>query len=85
MPEDALIGFEFFTTDNGLSIANENARRKASEQLVNETAFRNAFDNLDNAVEAVQTAALRKARREDPDWQDNVPPDLTGGDNDFLL
>lgn len=88
MPEDSLVGFEFFD-DNGLSIVNDAAKRAASDRLANEIAFNKAIPHLDTAINAVQTAALRKQRqdepnREEPDWDDNVPPDLSDG-FDFLL
>ena len=84
MPEDAFIGFNFFSTGNGLSIVNDAAQRNAAERLANDIAFGNAFQHLDTALGAVQSAARHKAQRNDPDWEDNVPPDLTDG-FDFLL
>ncbi|MDQ2091623.1 hypothetical protein [Marimonas arenosa] len=95
MPEDALIGFEFFTIDdenspfNGLTIANDHAVRAASQHLNNPNAYNHAIEHLDRAIEAVQAAAIRNASRNDPrqdepTWDDNVPPDLIGPD-DFLL
>ncbi|GAB5435568.1 hypothetical protein [Falsiruegeria mediterranea] len=85
MPEDALIGFLFFTTENDLSIVNENARKNATEHLVNEVAFRNALEHLDNAKDAVRDATFRKVRGEEQEWPDNVPPDPGDTDDFFLL
>ena len=59
--------------------------RKAAGNLFNEVAFQNA--NLGNAVEAVQEAAFRKARRDfDQDVEPNTDlADFTEGADIFLL
>ncbi|MFZ7091920.1 hypothetical protein [Primorskyibacter sp. 2E233] len=83
MPEDLRIGFRFFANDNGDSIANDKAERAAMMHLENEIARFAAFDHLERAVQAVQTAAAHNTPSVDS-WEDNVPPDLTDG-FDFLL
>lgn len=86
MPEDA-IGFEFFNDNHNprLTIVNDAAVQHASGRLSNEIAHLRAFDHLGNAVEAVQSAAQRKALLNPPGWDDNVPPDATDGSDFFLL
>lgn len=80
MPEDALIGFKFFSRGQGPDIASENAVRNATEHLQNEIAFEAAFDHLDRATEAVSTAARRKAAQEPDTPNDDVPEFIEGTD-----
>ncbi|MDU8925979.1 hypothetical protein RXV86_01140 [Alisedimentitalea sp. MJ-SS2] len=84
MPEDALIGFRFFSSSNSPTIVNEAAERNATQHLENDIAHFHAIQHLDRATDAVQAAATRNDRRDEPGFEDNVPPDLIGPD-DFLL
>ena len=93
MPDDMMLSFVFITEDNQLGLANDTASRAAADQIA-DTIER--FANFDqpgnrwgNGPEAVTEAALRKAGRDvvdqEAEWDDLVPPDLTGDGFDFLL
>jgi hypothetical protein len=80
MPEDGIIGFTWFETENGVNIANQAAVDAASKHLVNETAYEAAIDSLraSSAFEAVNDAAERKASRFDDRPVHDAPDDDLG-------
>ncbi len=79
MAEDLYVGFKFFQLERGGPyIANEAAVNATVDRVINEKAYHARLDHMEQAVESVGDAAARKAGREDPpQWDDNLPPDLS--------
>lgn len=90
MPDDGLIGFRFFSNDNGLSVVDDHAQQQAAQHLANDIAYYNAIEHLVRATDAVQTAALRHDRQHNDPIPDDGPSDGGLGidlaaPDDFLL
>ncbi|MBN9887531.1 hypothetical protein [Salipiger abyssi] len=88
MAEDGL-GFLFWETAEGKTIADDHAVRNASDALSWPNGsfpagdHYKAFENFGNAKETIQEN-IGGQRGSEPAWEDNVPPDLIDG-FDFLL
>ncbi|MCR8547590.1 hypothetical protein M4578_07095 [Salipiger sp. P9] len=88
MAEDGL-GFLFWETADGKTIADDHAVRNASNALSWPNGsfpagdHYRAFENFGKAQEVI-ARNIDTPRDAEPVWEDNVPPDLTDG-FDFLL
>ena len=90
MAEDCTIaiGFDFFVDGRGRVIADDEAVRKASHQMLNEVACQNVdfADHLQTAQSAVQTAIGLKYDMDRSDGLgDGDMPDFPEGSDFFLI